>query len=249
MAVESDTRQTIRISSPTGTETGRTWLTTLGHELRSPLGAIVGLTGMMSRKLDHGPVHREQLSRQLGLISASANELLTTVERVVELIRLDQPGDDEQPEVFDCRPVVAQVVGDLKPEAGKRGRQVSLTLADTPIPTFGSLDALRRIVTELLDNAIKYTDHPHIRVAVRTADPGYAIEVSDDGPGLSDDDMRGLGQPFGRGSAAHRGSHAGSGLGLCIAHRLATRYGADLTVSTSTAGTAFTVTFSPPPAG
>lgn len=227
---------------------GPATLPKLGHELRGPLTGIIGLTGLMSRKVGQGTVPPEQLITQLQLIRSSASELLTTVERLVALARLDQPADAGDLTSFDCRTVLQELVTAHEPDAATRDRHIVLELPPDPVTVASDPEALRNLLSEILDNAIKYTNHRDVHVTVgHNAGGAPAVDVRDDGPGLTDDELRRAFLPFERGTAAHDREEPGSGLGLCLAQRWACRCAVTLSAATSPAGTTVTVAFVPPP--
>lgn len=218
-------------------------LSPLGHELRGPLTGILGLTRVMLVKLASGPVDMDRHIKQIELVQTSARQLLETVERVVAIAKLEAVAAHE-PDRFDCRPVVSAAVDDARPAADDKHRAVVTDLPDEPVFVTGDPDALRRIVAELVDNAVKYTDHAEIRVRARQHRDRILVDVTDEGPGLADDEHDLIFEPFRRGSAAERNETTGSGLGLYLARKLATRTGADVFEQNSaTGGTAFVVQF------
>jgi signal transduction histidine kinase len=209
-------------------------LSKLGHELRGPLNGIIGLARIMSMKMSTGSVDVAQQARQLEMIQHSAGELLTTVERVADLARLDSVPPPSTLELTDVGPVIADVFGALQPDAAARGLSLSNDLVDGPVLVPGEPEHLRRLLTELVDNAVKYTDATRIRIgATRTPDAGASVEVSDDGPGIPLDQHDGLFAPFTRGAAAEERGVAGTGLGLCLARRIALRCGGELSLDSA----------------
>jgi signal transduction histidine kinase len=219
-------------------------LSRLVHELRGPLGGIVSLTGLMRLKITQGPVAAEQQSRQLELMSGSAAGLLATVERVVALARLEETGTETGAEPADCGAVAGDVVTGLAGAARDRGRRLRFDPPEEPVLAAAATSAVTTIVTELLDNAIKYASAAGIDVrAYRTPDTRQpVISVRDHGPGLTADDLPRIFQPFERGAAAHEVGESGTGLGLCLVQRTAMRYGGTLSAVSGPAGTTFTVT-------
>ncbi|GIF20134.1 signal transduction histidine kinase [Actinoplanes tereljensis] len=210
-------------------------LSRLGHDLRSPLTGIVSLAGLMRRKIASGGADPVQQDRQLEMLADSAAGLLTTIERVVTLARLEGPVG-ESPAVIDCGAVVASVVSSLAPLAADHGRH--LHASTSPAPAAITPAAAQLIVTELLDNAIKYSSAADIEVTVT----GSVITVADHGPGLAAGEQQRIFQPFERGAAAEEREVAGSGLGLTLAHRATVRHGGTLDLATGPDGTVFTVT-------
>jgi signal transduction histidine kinase len=218
-------------------------LSKLGHELRGPLGGIMSLTALMRRKLAQGPVATEQQSRQLGMMSDSAAGLLAMVERVVALARLDETDLEPWVEPADCGAVVTRVVAELADAARTRDRRVHVDVSDEPVLAAAAAPVVSSIVTELLDNAIKYACFADIDIRVcytpDTQQP--AISVRDHGPGLTDDDKQRIFLPFERGAASQERAEFGTGLGLCLAQRSAVRHGGSLSAVSGPSGTAVTV--------
>lgn len=222
-------------------------LSKLGHELRGPLGGIMSLTALMRRKLTQGPVAAEQQSRQLEMMSDSAAGLLATVERVLALARLDETETGPAAEAADCGAVVGRVVAELADAAQTRDRRVHVDLPDEPVLVAAAASAVSTIVTELLDNAIKYASVADIdiRVCCTPDTRQAAISVRDHGPGLTDDDRQRIFHPFERGAAAQERDESGTGLGLCLAQRTAGRHGGSLSAISGPSGTTVTVTLRP----
>jgi signal transduction histidine kinase len=225
---------------PGGPLPGGPLLSRLGHEMRGPLAGIQGLTSVMRTTLSAGLGNHDRLDRQLTLIGSSAADLLRTVDQVVDLVRLD--ADPVPPAAaLDCAAVVAEVVARREPG----GRHLVVDLPGHPLPAVGDAGHLRRILTELIDNATRYADPGDIRIALRAEAGHPVITVSDPGPPIPAADRALLFAPFTRGSTAERCDHAGSGLGLCIAHRLADRIGAELRLAGGTPGTTFAIRLRP----
>jgi signal transduction histidine kinase len=222
-------------------------LSKLGHELRGPLNGIIGLSRIMLVKIAAGAADTSHQVRQLEMIQASAGQLLTTVERVAELARLDAvpaPMDSGQ---HDVRPVIADVVAAFQAAAAAGGSHLRADVPERPVLVAGEPDQIRRLLSELVDNAVKYADPPEVRIRAAQLGPGALVEVSDDGPGIPAVEQGRLFLPFARGESAGERNAAGSGLGLCLARRIAARYGADLSLhSTSAPGSTFRVQWNAP---
>jgi signal transduction histidine kinase len=222
-------------------------LSKLGHELRSPLAGIVGLTRIMLVKLADGSLVTAKQIHQLELVRSSAVQMLDTVDRVVAVATLEvatSPPDD----VFDCRAAITAVVAQAAPSADAHGRRLVVEVPDEPVRATGDESALLRLLTELVDNAIKYTDQTDVRVRCRrTPHRSPVIEVSDDGPGMTVEEQARIYTPFVRGAAAVQRGVAGSGLGLYLAQQLAGHCRARLTANSApSTGTTFVVQLTPP---
>jgi signal transduction histidine kinase len=228
---------------------GAVLLSKLGHELRSPLTGIVGLTRIMLVKLADGSHTTTQQIHQLELVCTSAVQMLDTIDRVVAIAKLEvatSPPDD----VFDCRAAITAVVAQAAPSADTHARRLIVEVPDEPVMATGHEDALQRLLTELVDNAIKYTDQTDVRIRCRlTPHRSPVIEVSDDGPGMTVEEQTRIYTPFVRGAAAEQHDIAGSGLGLYLAHQLTVQCGATLTVNSApSTGSTFVVQLNSPAA-
>jgi signal transduction histidine kinase len=224
-------------------------LSRLGHDLRSPLDGIIGLARIMLLRLATGPADPDQQKRQLELMQTSAQHMLRTVERIVEVARVDTAATMPATPLADCRELVAEVVTRVQPTTGDGPRLIADIPAD-PVPFRGEPDLIRRLLTELVDNAVKYAEAPAILVRVlrATGDSGPAIEVSDAGPGIAPSEQARIFEPMTRGASAAAGSVAGSGLGLYLAARLADRCGVGLDLRSEPGRGSTFVVQSPDPA-
>jgi protein-histidine pros-kinase len=205
------------------------FLASMSHELRTPLNAVIGFTGVLLMRLP-GPLNDEQ-EQQLRLVQASAKHLLSLVNELVDVARIEAGKMLLSPEKLDLGEVVEDVVGSLLPVAADRGLHLTLRLPPGPLPVVTDRRALHQILLNLVGNAVKFTPEGEVRVAVRAgAGAGLLVEVSDTGPGVDAADQDRIFGAFERGSAARRRGEDGSGLGLYISQRLAELLGTRITV-------------------
>lgn len=221
-----------RAGSPAGQDMlpGGDLLSSMGHELRGPVGGIIGLADIMLRQLQAGQADRDRQLRQLQVMRSSAGELLAAIERIVEVAKLDAclaVAPSRTP--FDSRDEVNAAVAELEPVAADHRLRLVADLPDEPVPLIADPAAFRRILHELIDNALRYTDGPGVLIRIEHADRQLSVSVSDDGPGIPAGIHSRIFSPFVRGeAAARRGAPAGCGLGLYLARRLAQRCGLSL---------------------
>lgn len=124
-------RVAVPVPEPVGVLEG-IGLSRLGHDVRSPLGSIISLTALMSRKIANGTTDPAQQLHQLRLLNRSATGLLGFFERFVMLVRLES-GEFDFPNVtVDCALIAHQVVADLSPAASGPGRHLKLEVHDGP---------------------------------------------------------------------------------------------------------------------
>ena len=196
------------------------------HELRTPLTSI----RMYSEMLEQGMV--VDVARQAGYhrtIRGEAERLSRLVEQVLTLARLDQaataPRVDEPAPLHE---IVARVVELLAPQAEVKGLEIRVVLDEAVRGRALPSDAVTQILTNLLDNAIKFSQPGAAPVEVRAEAVGERVRivVADRGPGVEPELLRRMFEPFVRGRAAEREATPGTGIGLAVVRSLATELGA-----------------------
>ncbi len=216
------------------------FLANMSHEIRTPLTAILGYAELLEDEVE---VAQRPF---VASISQSGTRLLDTLNSVLDLARLESEGIRPELHPVDVADEVRRAVRALEPLAARRG----LALEVETEPATAALDAmcLGRIVTNLVGNALKFTEAGHVRVSVRTDEtPDGAvarITVSDTGIGIDAAFLPHLFDEFRQETDGPGRSHEGSGLGLSITRRLADLMGGEIAVeSQRPGGSAFTVTF------
>jgi len=225
------------------------FLSTMSHELRTPLNSIIGFTSIVLQGLP-GPVNAEQ-SRQLGTVLASARHLLSLINDVLDLSKIESGQMELHLEAFDLRASLDQVLAQVKPLADTKG----LALRLTPLPSLAPIVSDRRrvdqILLNLLSNAVKFTEHGTITVTVEavagddsstSGSSSVQIHVADTGIGIKPENLEILFQPFRQVDSSLTRRHDGTGLGLVICQRLAQLLGGGVSViSAYGSGSRFTV--------
>jgi signal transduction histidine kinase len=197
------------------------FLDSASHALRGPLQALLGFSEHLLLQ-DAASVPPEQ-RELLDLIYKSAGRLSGMVRDALEVARLDADPVVPQPETVDATALARDVVVGLRPLAQARG--LALALADAPARSAHTDPALaRRIVTQLVSNAIKFTDAGSVTVTVSGGAGGapVSIEVTDTGTGIAPASQGRIFQPF---LWLHRDRREGSGLGLHLSQKLARALG------------------------
>ncbi len=202
----------------------------LSHELKTPLNAILGFSELMLAdcRADQVPY--------LGYIKAGGRRLLDTFENLIDLTQLDERV--LQASQVDLVPLLRDAVGAARVPAAEQ--RVSVTLAlDREDLAAAQADtwAVRRIVENLLANAIKFSN-PGGAVEI-TVEPGrnlVAVSVRDEGRGMAPDVLLRLGEPFFQGDAGASRHFEGMGTGLALSLRLATKMHGKLVFDSRTGG-------------
>jgi two-component system phosphate regulon sensor histidine kinase PhoR len=219
----------------------RDFVANASHELRTPLTSIRGFV----EALEDGAVAEPETARRfLGKVRTHADRMATLVEDLLELSRLES--GDREPEWEETQP--AEVAGAVTASlAGLATRKnIRLRHLDRGAPEIRTdPERLRRVLENLVDNAVKYTLEGG-RVEITTSpgpDGGARIEVADDGPGIAPEHQARVFERFYRVDKARSRELGGTGLGLSIVRHLAESLGASVSVESEPGkGSRFTVT-------
>ena len=210
-------------------------ISTIAHEVRTPLTAIMGHVDILgSCRPDEEALWR----RSLGFVASETERLARLVEDLLSLSRLDSLPLHLQP--ANLRAMAEEALAALY-DTAERGKVSIVLQAPAELPRVqADPDRIRQVFLNLIDNAIKYA--PGSTVTVRLAVDGEAVrvEVSDNGPGISPEDLPHIFEPLYRGGRTAPGA-TGTGLGLTIVRTILDQHHAPVNVhSTPGEGTAFT---------
>ena len=211
------------------------FLASMSHEIRTPLTAVIGFAEILRDE-----VPEDALDLVLG-IENGGRRLLSTLNSVLDLAQIDAGGGALRPAPLDLPAHLAASVALLRPGAQAKG--LALTL-DAPPALAAVLDAgaLDRVLTNLVGNAVKFTDAGSVTVALRADGPDAVLTVADTGIGIEAAFLPDLFSEFRQESEGHARSHEGSGLGLAITRRLVEMMGGTVGVTSEKGtGTTFTV--------
>ena len=218
-------------------------LTNLTHEFRTPLTVILGFTSMLQKSV--GVEYR----RFVRLIERSGQRLLLLLDSVLDLAQLEAGTLEVTRESFDLLDVVRGVARTLRPLAEEKG--LAFTLAAPPGPIYATIDhaVLQRVLSNLIDNAIKFTEEGHITLAVDADEEHLFLRIRDTGIGVDEAFLPYLFDEFSQESTGLERTHQGSGLGLAVSRRLVERIGGTIGVeSAKEEGSVFTITLPRVPA-
>jgi PAS domain S-box-containing protein len=207
------------------------FLASMSHELRTPLNAIIGFTGTLLMKLP-GPLTEEQ-TKQLQTIRSSAKHLLSLINDLLDLARIESGKIDLNIEPVVLQGVLAEVRSTLVPLAEKKGLELKVTAPQPEVVLRTDRRALSQILLNLTSNAIKFTEKGEVRIVLNreSADGKLWIQltVQDTGIGIPPDDQSQLFQAFTQVDRNVRRRKEGSGLGLYLSYKLAESLGGQIT--------------------
>jgi len=201
------------------------FLANMSHELRTPLNAILGFTGTLLMGLP-GPLNTDQ-EHQLGIVQKSARLLLSLINDLLDLAKVDSGKVEIKYEPIICQGVVAEVAAALSPLAEKKGLDFKVKTPKAGVRVETDRRVLSQILINLTNNAIKYTDNGKVQIELGTQRSNgqrlALIDVIDTGIGIRPEDKEKLFQAFQQVDNHHRGE--GTGLGLYLSQKLAALIG------------------------
>ncbi len=220
-------------------------LGTIAHDLKNPLGVVLGRAQILRELIDRTPLPVEQAEAQLREIGEAGRRLTGMIDNLISNAMMDAVDMTIVRSPLQIAGLVAAVVEANRPSAARKEQALDLTLEAEPLVS-GDADRLREAIDNLVDNAIKYTRAGgRIEVLVESDGEQAVVRVRDEGPGLSPEDMRRLFAKFQRLSAKPTAGESSTGLGLSIAKRIVELHGGTVSAENRPGGGAVFSIFLP----
>jgi two-component system, cell cycle sensor histidine kinase DivJ len=221
------------------------FLATMSHELRTPLNAIIGFSEMLSKEgpLMFGSERRQEYAY---LINESGRHLLSVVNSILDMSKIETGNFEIAPELFAPEHVIADGCDMLALEAREAGIELVMRLPERLPRIVADKRALSQIMLNLVANAIKFSNPGGcVEVSAKAQDETIVVTVEDNGVGIDAEDLPQVGNPFFQARSSYDRRHAGTGLGLSIVKGLVALHGGHLEIS-SRLGEGTRVTFDLP---
>ena len=212
------------------------FVNTVSHDLRSPLTAVYGFIGLIDRV---GPINQQQ-AEFIHHIQASLQNITSLINDLLDLGRIEASQDLLMVEV-NLRDIIQQVLGNLEYQSSEKLQEVNVTIPDELPPVLGNPLHLQRMIGNLVENAIKFTQLAgRIDIRCRAEANQVFLEVADNGPGILLEDQPHVFEKFYRGSNRTEVTNS-TGLGLSIVKSIVEKHQGRIWLDSSTQGTTFTV--------
>lgn len=208
------------------------FLATMSHEIRTPLNGIIGFADLLTSE-DLSPSATESVA----MIRRSGDLLSNLISDLLDLSKIESDGIVLQNEDYDLRLLIKDIVATHRPIANEKKITLSTQIPEE-LPSLITGDCLRvrQVLTNLVGNAVKFTDEGSVLLTLTLAEQKLYFEVIDTGRGFPDEVAELLFENFYQVDRSTTKSHTGTGLGLAICRKLVTRMGGQIQAS-STSGT------------
>jgi signal transduction histidine kinase/ligand-binding sensor domain-containing protein/CheY-like chemotaxis protein len=223
----------LQIAKEAAEEANRTksiFLANMSHELRTPLNAILGFSAMVTADPSLPERHRKDLE----MVTSSGDHLLDLIDEVLDMAKIEAGRIAVEEVAFDLHALVNGAVSMMRERAHTKNLQMLLEMSPSA-PRFVRSDPgkVRQVLTNLISNAIKYTEKGQIVVRLGATRDGshelvIVIEVEDTGIGIAPEDQERIFDPFVQVNAVRTAK--GTGLGLSISHRFVALLGGTIKV-------------------
>ena len=221
------------------------FLFNVSHDIRTPMNAIMGYTELALRHIED----REELTDALLNVKNSSHHMMSLIDDLLEMSSITAGVMSLKPEICNIKEELDIVYDMMLIKANEKGIILSKNLSLPDVDVITDTHRFRRVMSNLLDNAIKFTSSGgKVELSARTGDSSdsgylrYEFKISDTGIGMSEDFLNKLFGVFAREETSTKSGSRGIGLGLAIVKNLVDRLGGTIKVdSTKGEGTVFTV--------
>jgi PAS domain S-box-containing protein len=216
------------------------FLASMSHELRTPLNAIIGYSEMLQEEI--GDLGHGEFTIDLEKINTAGRHLLSLINDVLDLSKIEAGKMDLHLESFDVRAMVDDAVTTVTPLIAKNNNRLEVKCYEELGSMYADMTKIRQMLLNLLSNASKFTEEGAISLVVdRRKEPGdgrfvIVFSVTDTGIGMTAEQMNRVFEAFSQAEAATTSKYGGTGLGLAITRRFCQMMGGDVQVESEVGG-------------
>lgn len=209
------------------------------HELKSPVTPIKGYLDLIlsDEKTD------EQIKKWAQVSLRNAERLLTLVNDILDISRLDNDTMTFEMKKFDSTRLLEEIVEDMRPSIEQKNLRFSVSILEKLPDIFGDFCRLQQVLKNIVTNALKFTDEGSISLVALVETNQLIITISDTGIGIDPDELDHIFEKFYQADTAESRKYEGTGLGLFICREIIKKHKGSITVSSIPGkGTTFTIT-------
>ncbi len=199
----------------------RDFVANVSHELRTPLTIVGGFAETLSDANVPEAKRRDFTEK----ILANTARMQRIVDDLLDLSRIESGGWVPNPELIDVQELAADIAGTLKDTASQKGIDMKISMAADARDLYADRTALRQIISNLVENAIRYTTTGEVTISTSRVGDELVLEVSDTGAGIAAEHLPRIFERFYRADSGRARETGGSGLGLAIVKNLVERHG------------------------
>ncbi len=218
------------------------FLANMSHELRTPLNAIIGFSEMLGSRT-MSPTDPAKQREYAGIINQSGHHLLSVVNSILDMSKIQSGTFALLPEPFAMRPLTEQCCDVVRLQAQNGRVEIVRDVPDNLEEIVADRRACRQILINLLSNAVKFTSEGgRVTLRMRPEGTGLRISVGDTGIGIRDTDLARIGDPFFQAGSSLSRPYEGTGLGLSVVRGLVGLHGGTISIESELGkGTGVTV--------
>ncbi len=207
------------------------FLAQMSHELRTPLNAVIGFSEIIAQET-LGPVGVPAYREYAGDILSSAHHLLTVINDVLDVSKIESGTFRLNEDVADANAVMTEARRMVDGQGGAREVEIRVHPVEGEVCLEIDVARLRQVLVNLLSNAAKYSQAGSTVELAGELDAGgrFAFRITDTGPGMTEEQIAVALRPFGQVDTSMARQHGGIGLGLPLADRLVAQHGGELVV-------------------
>ncbi|MGI9324713.1 MAG: ATP-binding protein, partial [Pseudomonadales bacterium] len=222
-----------RAEAVAANEAKSSFLANMSHEIRTPMNAVLGFTEILQRGYSKNP---QDSRKHLDTIHSSGKHLLDLINDILDLSKVESGQMEIERMPCAAHQVIVEIVNVLSVKANEKGLSLAfLPEGDLPETILSDPSRLRQIITNLVGNAIKFTEQGGVTIKLQlsspSVEPQLIIDIIDTGIGMQEERLENIFDPFVQADSSVTRRFGGTGLGLSISKRFAEALGGDITVT------------------